>query len=353
MTTVLCTLYNSLYLDKGLVLYDSLCECAKDFKLYVLCMDDKCYEVLSDLNLDCHIPIRLSDFEEGDYELLEAKANRPMGEYCWTCSSSFIKYVLKKYNEPICTYIDADMFFYNDPQILIDEMLEYGKSVMVTPHRFPSKVEKMAETVGKYCVEFNTFLNNYEGLKVLEYWRSRCLECCENIGDGIHWGDQKYLEELVDRFPCVHVCMNIGAGVAPWNIIQYKRLDVDNNKVLLWKNDLSELSLIFYHFQSVKYLSRDVVDINIQTFKGIDIGLVDMLYYPYLRMIETKKKELEDEYGVCCLIMHHPADKKIPVWKKIMRNIHPLAIYGKLVLKIKNVHPYILCLSDENRKLYS
>ena len=115
MTTVLCTLYNSLYLDKGLVLYDSLCECAKDFKLYVLCMDDKCYEVLTDLHQEHHIPIRLSDFERGDDSLLKAKANRSAGEYCWTCSSSFIRYILNKYNEPICTYIDSD----------INEMGEY------------------------------------------------------------------------------------------------------------------------------------------------------------------------------------------------------------------------------------
>ena len=52
MTTVLCTLYNSLYLDKGLVLYDSLKACAKDFELYLLCMDDKTYDVLSDINED-------------------------------------------------------------------------------------------------------------------------------------------------------------------------------------------------------------------------------------------------------------------------------------------------------------
>ena len=132
MTTVLCTLYNSLYLDKGLVLYDSLCECAKDFKLYVLCMDDKCYEVLTDLKQEHHIPVRLADFEDGDSALLEAKSNRPMGEYCWTCSSSFIRYVLNHYSEDSCTYIDADMAFYNDPQILIDEMMEFETKYLYT-----------------------------------------------------------------------------------------------------------------------------------------------------------------------------------------------------------------------------
>ena len=30
---------------------------------------------------------------------------------------------------------------------------------MVIPHRFPKATEYLAKTVGKYCVEFNTFLN--------------------------------------------------------------------------------------------------------------------------------------------------------------------------------------------------
>ena len=73
MTTILCTLYNSLYLDKGLVLYDSLCECARDFKLYVLCMDDKCFDVLTRMNQANHIPVRLADLslEMANYKKLK------------------------------------------------------------------------------------------------------------------------------------------------------------------------------------------------------------------------------------------------------------------------------------------
>ena len=60
---VLCTLFNSVYMDKGIVLYHSLSEVTSDFILYVLCMDDKCYEVLSDLKYEHLMPIRLTDFE--------------------------------------------------------------------------------------------------------------------------------------------------------------------------------------------------------------------------------------------------------------------------------------------------
>lgn len=343
MTTVLCTLYNSLYLDKGLVLYDSLCACAKDFKLYVLCMDDRCYEVLMDLNQDRHIPVRLVDFEEGDEDLLIAKGNRPVGEYCWTCSSSFIRYVLKRYNEPICTYIDADMYFYTDPQILVDEMLEAGKSVMVTPHRFPAKDEKQAEIVGTYCVEFNTFRNTSDSLEVLEYWRNRCLECCTNLGDGIHWGDQKYLEELVDRFSNVYVCKNNGAGVAPWNIVLYSSpVNGSGMSMLRYNTSKEDIPLFFYHFQSVKYIDRHEINTGVFTHKGIDYDLVDSLYYPYLRNIEEKKKYLESNYNIDLLIKKHPTDKNMSLFEKVLYFFSIRRQLLKLKLNILNIHPYII-----------
>lgn len=348
MTTVLCTLYNSLYLDKGLVLYDSLCECAKDFKLYVLCMDDKCYEVLTDLHQEHHIPIRLSDFEEGDEEMLIAKGNRSMGEYCWTCSSSFIRYVLYNFHEPICTYIDADMYFYHDPQVLIDEMLNAGKSVMVTPHRFPRHSEKMAVQVGLYCVEFNTFCNTPESLESLTYWRNRCLECCSNLGDGIHWGDQKYLEELRNNFPCVYVCQNNGAGVAPWNIMLYSSPSAQEGEDMVHFNQCGkDIPLVFFHFQSVRYLSRQLINSNIKTSRSIDLSLVDSLYYPYLKKIEMKKQLLESNYGINYLIKRHPSDLKIPIWKRVIQYFNPRKIIYIIILKINNIHPYIIDLSDE------
>ena len=143
MKTTLCTLYNSLYLDKGLVLYDSLKACAKDFELYVLCMDEKCYEVLMDLGEKNLRPIQLAAVE--NKEILKAKSNRTTAEYCWTCTSRLIQYILATYQPECCTYIDADMYFYHDPQLLVDEMLNAGKSVMMVPHRFTSQNESEAQ----------------------------------------------------------------------------------------------------------------------------------------------------------------------------------------------------------------
>lgn len=353
MTTVLCTLYNSLYLDKGLVLYDSLCKCSKDFKLYVLCMDDKCYEVLTDLHQEYHIPIKLSDFEKGDEELLKAKGNRSMAEYCWTCSSSLIRYVFNHYLEPICTYIDADMYFYSDPQLLVEEMINSEKSVMVTPHRFPKKNERLSQKVGIYCVEFNTFMNNSESLEVLEYWRNRCLECCSNLGDGIHWGDQKYLEELVEKFSCVHVCQNAGAGVAPWNIILYKMSTTYNNDYLMYRELNEIIPLFFYHFQSVKYVTRQIINTAIPTINAIDFSLVDSLYYPYLCKIEVKKQMLEEKYDVSYLITYHPSDKKNSKMRMLVNKIHPRHLLSVLRARIMNIRLYVIDISKYGSNIIS
>lgn len=340
MSQVYCTLYNSLYLDKGLVLYDSLCECAKDFKLYVLCMDDKCYEVLSDLKQENHIPIKLSDFEEGDEELIKAKGNRSFGEYCWTCTPSIILFVIEKFNESICTYIDADMYFYHDPQILVGEMLNAGKSVMMVPHRFSERNQHLASKVGTYCVEFNCFKNDEIGLEILNDWRNKCLKCCNNLGDGIHWGDQKYMDEWPDLYPQnVHVCKNIGAGVATWNIELYKASKTSSFEISCAEN---EGSLVFYHFAGILYYSRFLITINIRYGnRNIDYNFVRNLYKSYLLKIENKKKLLQQEYGL--ILMRKPSRMK----SRLRKMIFELRLYSYICERsfFDSLHlPYVIKL---------
>ena len=287
-------------------------------------MDDKCYDVLTDLHQEHHIPIRLSDFEERDIPLQEAKGNRSFGEYCWTCSSSLILYVLEKYKEPICTYIDSDLYFYQDPQILIDGMIAAGKSVMITPHRF-TKVNKDLEANGIYCVEFNVFLNNPDALAVLKQWRNDCLECCTSVNDGVHFGDQKYLDEWPQKYNCVYVCPHLGAGVAPWNMQSYKLHSVDGNNIKLYvKGKQSVVDLIFYHFHYITFISENTVNLHVaQNKPGVQNKLVRMIYSSYLKKIKEKKIELKEKYGIVSVIRSHPAytselKKKDPIWKRLL-----------------------------------
>jgi hypothetical protein len=65
------------------------------------------------------------------------------------------------------------------------------------------------------------FDNTEQGLKVLNWWRDRCLEWCFNRFEDGKFGDQKYLDDWTDRFEGIHVLKHLGGGLAPWNVQQY------------------------------------------------------------------------------------------------------------------------------------
>ena len=89
-----CTLFDSNYLTRGLAMYKSLKEHCDAFHLYIFPFDNKCSDILKKLNLEKATIISLEDFE--DDALLEVKSSRSRAEYCWTCTSSAILYILEK-----------------------------------------------------------------------------------------------------------------------------------------------------------------------------------------------------------------------------------------------------------------
>jgi hypothetical protein len=139
-----CTLFDSNYLIKGLAMYLSLKQYCQNFHLYIFAFDDKSHELLKKLNLEYVTVISLKNFE--DQDLINVKPDRTKAEYCWTCTSSTILYCLEKFNLEMCTYLDADLLFFDDPQILLNELKD--KSILLTEHRYPPEHDK-TENSGK------------------------------------------------------------------------------------------------------------------------------------------------------------------------------------------------------------
>lgn len=240
-----CTLFDANYLARALAMYRSLERHCPAFHLYVFAFDQKTEEVLTQLALSNVTVIGLTAFE--DEALLAVKADRTRAEYCWTSTSSTIRYVLKTYHTPHCIYLDADLYFYENPQQLIDE-IPGNKSVLITSHRYTPAYDKSALS-GKYCVQFMYFRNDSAGLEVLEWWRNACLEWCFNRFEDGKFGDQKYLDDWSSRFSTVHELQHLGGGLAPWNIQQYHVL---NDYEIIEKSTKNHFKAIFFHFHGVK-----------------------------------------------------------------------------------------------------
>ncbi|TCL59396.1 hypothetical protein EDD76_104133 [Kineothrix alysoides] len=290
-----CTLFDSYYLDKGLTLYRSLEKCTKEFKLYIFCFDDKSYEVLSGLELKSAIIIHHSRIE--DDELLKLKKERSKAEYCWTCTPVIIEYVLKNYQEESCTYIDSDLYFFRDPHILFDEIKAANANIVITEHRFKDNWNgrRLCKRSGKYCVEFNYFDQSANAWEALTWWKQKCYEWCYHRYEPDRMGDQKYLERFPELFQGVYELASLGGGVAPWNLGRYGLCGIEKGQpVLLDKETGNEFPLIFYHFQNLRYLSENTVNISSGTHSK---KTKDAIYRPYLAQVERCRRELK-EYGI-------------------------------------------------------
>lgn len=337
-----CTLFNSAYLTRGLVLYHSLLENCSDFHLYVFAFDDVCYDYLKAQNFDKLTVISLKEFE--DEELLRVKPTRTAGEYCWTSTASTILYSINTFKLDNCTYIDADMCFYSDPRVLVEEM--GNNSVLITEHRYSPQYDQSKRS-GKYCVQFVTFKNTPEGMAVLNDWRNSCIDWCYNRVEDGKFGDQKYLDYWTSRFKGVHELKHLGGGLAPWNIQQYDLFMQDNTLMGKEKNSGNIFKAVFYHFHSLKFYENDVVLLS-ETEYDLDSNIILLVYKPYVKKLLNQFVEIRKTHknlnanGVFGAAKFTPISLAV-IFKYYQQNLKSSRrnIFGKMLLKqIKNHHYY-------------
>lgn len=287
------TLFDSYYLDKGIVLYNSLVRNAKEsFKLFIFCFDDKTYDILEELDLKCAILLRSSVLE--NELMIRLKKQRSKAEYCWTCTPQVIEYVLNNFDVQSVTYIDSDLYFFDNPQTLFDEIEKTDANIVITEHRFDDNYfgRRMLKRSGKYCVEFNYFDQSENSRECLKWWKDKCLEWCYHIYEPERMGDQKYLEKFPILFKGVHELQNLGGGVAPWNLAQYA-LERQNDCGQIFLKDRKsgeKFKLIFYHFQNIRYIGNHHANICSGT---TDKKLKYSIYKVYLSEIESVREMLK------------------------------------------------------------
>src|SRR5260370_41744028 len=172
-----CTYFDVNYLTRGLALHESLQKQSKeDFTLWVLCFDEATHDALTRMNLPEIKPVRLDEYERDDLALQNAKKNRTMVEYYWTCSPSLPLYLFRENSEiDEITYVDADLLFFSDPKPIFDA---FGNgSILIIEHRFPAEL-KYLEVHGVFNVGLMIFRRDANGLTAFNWWRDRRRPMC-------------------------------------------------------------------------------------------------------------------------------------------------------------------------------
>lgn len=268
-----CTLFDSNYLLKGVSMLKSLARHCPGAHVHVLCMDAQTQAILTRLALPYITCIPLAALE--DAELLNAKKDRGVAEYCWTLSPCLPTYVLQQNPQiDFITYIDADLFFYASVQPLFDEIGD--SSIAIIEHRFTPRLQDRAVN-GRFCVEWVSFRRDEEGMACLARWRAQCIEWCYYRLEEGRMGDQKYLDEWPGRYPSCHILQDPGAGIAPWNYAQYTFGTNASGQITVEGSPL-----IFYHFHQFQLIENGKFD-RLSTFYTSECKEPQALYAVYER----------------------------------------------------------------------
>ena len=275
-----CTLFNSAYQFHSRVLYESICrnEDINNLQFYFFCFDDDSYNYFADLNLPNVNPIALEKLEGYLPDLKNVKSQRSLVEYFFTSTPAICKYVLENYPEVNeIVYLDADLFFFQSPEILFNEIGD--SSVSIIPHRF-NFINYFRNVYGIYNVGWISFKRDEEGVACLNKWYRNNLEWCFVKLTFKRYADQKYLNYWRRDFDRVHVIKNIGANVAPWNVGNYK---------IRLKNDVvyvDDVPLIFFHFASMKYIDQSYFTTISSYFSFVTPEIIKLIYRPYISRLQ-------------------------------------------------------------------
>lgn len=253
MTRIFCTIFNAVYLVRGLALIDSLERHCPDHRIHVFAMDEQSASVLESLGRPKVHVVRPRDFETP--ELLRVKPSRGVAEYFWTCTPHIVQHCLEVLHEPECTYVDADVWLMSDPEPLFEEM--GPASVLLTEHRYTPRHDQAALS-GRFCVQFMRFVADTRGRAALQWWCDRCIEWCYARREDGKFGDQKYLDDWETRFPGVHVLRHVGGGIAPWNVgrTAFRRVGTQVQvRDSAETGDDAWRPLVFFHFHGLMSLS--------------------------------------------------------------------------------------------------
>jgi hypothetical protein len=281
-----CTYFDRNYLTRAVALHQSLVRHSQPFTLWALCLDDDTYRTVTELDLESLRPVRLSELEKADPELVEASKNRSTVEYYFTLSPALPLHLLTVVpGIDSITYLDSDLLFYSSPQPVFDE-LALG-SVVIVGHRYPPHLRDLA-AYGNYNVAMLAFRNDIPGLTLLRRWREQCLEWCyDRVEDG-KFADQRYLDDW-PGLPGVRVLGHVGVDLAPWNFMQYQ-IDRAANPPTV-----DGQPLVFYHFQGFKALRPGLWDVGLDAYGHMGVGLRSWLYGGYLRELRAAHRLIRSQ----------------------------------------------------------
>ena len=288
-----CSYSDVNYFSRFCVLLDSIRKYDTESIVVLLCLDSETFELAKDLVPKLVKPLNLEEIEGRYPELLDAKAGRTAMEYVFTLTPFLLRWVQAKTDDnDLAIYLDADLFFYESPDSVIEEL---GPSdIGIIPHSYPSNIAQPLRKYGLYNVGWVGFRNSQAGRQCLDWWASQCFDWCGDEPLDGKYADQGYLDQFPNLFEGVKVLENRGFNLAPWNTRGQVILTDSDGRVTLG----GHTPLTFFHFHGLKRFGKWMVTSQLNYRSPASKSLVEQVYKPYLRALQKTERELEKTKSV-------------------------------------------------------
>jgi hypothetical protein len=246
----LCTVSDKNYLVKGLTLYESLIKNSENIVLHYLCIDKESLNFLKKFESPSLIVYDVEELTKNDNKLENLKQTN-YKYFCWALASYFSNYLMKK-NIGNITYIDSDIFFHENIEVILNEIGD--KEIGVFRHRQFDMNSNPPE--GLFNVGVVHFKNGKIGRHLLNWWCDAVLYMkYHNLAT---CGDQKYLDEFLRICPDDYLFIDgdIGHG-APWQWQLYDFSEFEKDEKIIWNG--KKQKLIFTHFSQFDFKDENYI----------------------------------------------------------------------------------------------
>lgn len=281
------TYFDSNYLPRALSLFESLRRNGDESEIFALLLDEAAETFFASQTTNVRL-ITLNELETRFPELLKVKPTRSKMEYIFTLTPWLMKFVAEESNGDLVIYLDSDLYFFNEPQLVVAEM---GSSdIGIIEHKYPKFLQKQLNKYGKFNVGWVGIRKSANGLACLNWWADRCLEWCFDKPEADRYADQGYLDQFPVLFEGVKVLKNKGFNLAPWNAHATVLTKVGGKPRLA---DTQE-KLVFFHLHGLKNFGSRFITSDLNYFGKTHQSIIREVYTPYAGALRKFEKLVVD-----------------------------------------------------------
>jgi len=269
--------------------------------VFVVAFDETAYEYLHSRKSELGLIVRKSgDLLTRFPELAGVVDKRKYSELFFTSSPFLLKLALEEVDEgDVVVYLDADLFFFENPQAVFDELAD--GSIGIIRHNYPNSRKRLATKYGTFNVGLVVFRNDAEGRRVLDWWAASCIEWCHDFPMDGKYADQGYLDHFPELSSQTVILENPGFNLAPWNTSSSTLSSVQQKVVV------NNKPLLFFHFHGLSRVGKRVISAQLTYRSLLNKSVFQSIYGPYVEALTDLEQQLKDQ-GV---IPNQPAKRGV------------------------------------------